>query len=101
MTHTSILSWEIPRTGEPGESLWGGKEPDTTEHRTAEHKQTSILENAYFSNLGTFTKGVSNVAVDGIPNLHCICWRRTHTLGSISLGLQVLGEQRRLPVLFW
>ena len=74
MTHASILSWEIPWTGEPGESLWGGKELDTTEHRTAEHKQTSILENTYFSNLCTFTEGVSNVAVDGIPkpSLHLL-----------------------------
>ena len=29
-THSSILTWRIPRTGEPGElhSLWGCKESD-------------------------------------------------------------------------
>ena len=30
--------WEIPRTGEPGESPWGGKELGRTEHSAAEHK---------------------------------------------------------------
>ena len=31
-THSSILPWKIPWTGEPG-GLWGHKEPDTIEHR--------------------------------------------------------------------
>ena len=30
-THSSILSWEIPWTEEPGRSPWGRKESDTTE----------------------------------------------------------------------
>ena len=30
-THSSILTWEIPWTEEPGYSLWGHKELDTTE----------------------------------------------------------------------
>ena len=32
-THSSILTWKIPWTEEPGSySPWGGKELDTTEH---------------------------------------------------------------------
>ena len=33
-THSSILSWKIPRTEEPGGlySPWGCQESDTTEH---------------------------------------------------------------------
>ena len=35
-THSNILGWEIPWTGEPGGlqsfSPWTGKESDTTEH---------------------------------------------------------------------
>ena len=30
-THSSILAWRIPQTVEPGYSLQGGKESDTTE----------------------------------------------------------------------
>ena len=29
-THSSILAWRIPWTAEPGYSLWGCKESDTT-----------------------------------------------------------------------
>ena len=94
MTHSSVLSWEPPWTGEAGQSPWGRKELDTTEHSTAEHKQTSILDNTHFSNLCPFTEGVSNVAVDGIPkpSLHLLAahsspWQR-----------QVLGEQCGLPI---
>ena len=30
-THSSILAWGIPWTGEPGRAPWGCKELDTTE----------------------------------------------------------------------
>ena len=30
-THSSILAWRIPRSGEPGYSPWGHKELYTTE----------------------------------------------------------------------
>ena len=30
-THSSVLAWRIPGTGEPGELLWGRTESDTTE----------------------------------------------------------------------
>ena len=35
-THSSILAWRIPWTGESGglQSIWGCKESDSTEHST-------------------------------------------------------------------
>ena len=30
-THSSVLAWRIPGTGEPGRRLWGRTEFDTTE----------------------------------------------------------------------
>ena len=30
-THSSVLAWRIPGTGEPGRLLWGHTESDTTE----------------------------------------------------------------------
>ena len=30
-THSSVLAWRIPGTGEPGARLWGHTESDTTE----------------------------------------------------------------------
>ena len=40
-THSSILAWKIPRTGEPsGLQPWGHKESDTTEH-TCTYKKYS------------------------------------------------------------
>ena len=30
-THSSVLAWRIPGTGEPGGLLWGRTESDTTE----------------------------------------------------------------------
>ena len=30
-THSSILAWRVPRTGEPAEGPWGHKESDMTE----------------------------------------------------------------------
>ena len=40
-THSNSLAWEIPWTEEPGgHSLWGHKEPDTTEQLT--HKTQKI-----------------------------------------------------------
>ena len=38
-THSSITTWKIPWTEEPG-SPWGHKESDTTEYT---HTHTSIL----------------------------------------------------------
>ena len=35
-THSSILTWRIPWTEEPGDSTWGCKESDTTEWLTYE-----------------------------------------------------------------
>ena len=91
VTHSSVLSWEPPWTGEAGQSPWGHKQLDTTEHSTAEHKLTSVLDNTHFSNRCPFTEGVSNVAVDGIPkpSLHLLAahsspWQ--HTLWSSSWG---------------
>ena len=38
-THSSILAWRIPWTGEPmGYSPWGHKELDTTEQLHVHHK---------------------------------------------------------------
>ena len=42
-THSSILAWKIPWTEEPGYSLWGHKELDTTKHSQKHCKSHNIL----------------------------------------------------------
>ena len=39
-THSSILAGEIPGTEEPGHSLWGCKELDTTDRLEQTHTHT-------------------------------------------------------------
>ena len=42
-THTSVLAWRIPGTGEPGGlNLWGRAEPDTTEATEQQQQQQNM-----------------------------------------------------------
>ena len=45
VTHSSILTWKIPQTEEPGGlySPWGGKESDTTEQLSFHFHTVTIL----------------------------------------------------------
>ena len=44
VTHSSILAWKTPGTEEPvGNSPWGHKESDTTEHVRASPRSLLIL----------------------------------------------------------
>ena len=44
-THSSILAWRIPGTGEPGGCcLWGRTESDTTEATQQQQQQSFILK---------------------------------------------------------
>ena len=47
-THSSILAWKIPWTGEPGGySPWGRKKLDTTEQLTHTHNLSLISLKMY------------------------------------------------------
>ena len=44
-THSSVLAWRIPGTGDPGElPLWGCKESDTTEATQHQHREAKLAK---------------------------------------------------------
>ena len=48
-THSSVLAWRIPGTGEPGgRHLWGLTESDTTEVTKQQQQQHTALAGRFF-----------------------------------------------------
>ena len=52
-THSTVLAWRIPGTGEPGglQSLWGRTESGTTEVTQHEHLLLLLLLLSHFSHV--------------------------------------------------